>query len=111
MKIQVMCLSAVNNVKTAGEHGIGGLSDLVTSASAEKINDLDKVVRMAMGRNITDVFFDQNALFVDKVGVFFIDSHENLSFMSKIQIDYIIRSIDLSIKTKYFRRFYYAIAQ
>jgi hypothetical protein len=52
----------------------------VNSASSEKIDDLNKVVGMTVGGNITDVFLDQDAFFVDEVRVFFIDPHVHPSF-------------------------------
>ena len=76
-----MRLSAVDHIKAAGEHCVGGVSDLVDPASAKKIDDLDKVVGMTVGGDVADVFFDQNAFFVDEVRAFFVNSHENLSFI------------------------------
>jgi len=84
VKVQIVHLSAVNDINTAGEHRVGRLSDLVDPASLEKIDDLDKVVGMTVGGDVADVFFDQDAFFVDKMRIFFIDPHAHHSFLHQI---------------------------
>ena len=67
MEIQIMHLTAVHDIKAAGKHGVGGVTDLVDPASVENVNDFDKIVRMTVGGDIADIFFDQHAFLVDEM--------------------------------------------
>ena len=83
MEIQVVNLTAVDDIKTARKHRVGVFSDLVNSASAKNVDDLNKIVRMSVGGDVTDIFFDQHAFLVDEMRVFFINSHEIISYFLK----------------------------
>ena len=81
VKFQVVDFAAIDDVKASGENGIGDVIDLVGSASAKNVHDLDKIVRMAVGGDVTDIFFDQDSFLIDKMRVFFIDPHDRNSFL------------------------------
>ena len=89
--MQIVDFSTVHDIKAARKHCIGGVPDLVNAASLENVNDFNKVVRMAVGGDVTDVFFDQHAFFVDKVCAFFVNSHRGVPPSLKMQIDYSIK--------------------
>ena len=73
-----MNLAAIYDVKATGEHIITSLPDLVDTASANQIDDFQKIVRMTMRGQVADIFFYQNSFGVDKMGIFLIDSHPNI---------------------------------